>query len=192
MGVLGLLAAVPAAGGVFRVSVVEGGVYRIGWEALAAAGLEGEVGSAGLGVSLRGVPVPVWVEDGGDGRFGAGDHIELAAERLAGERGWFHPFSDRNVYRLETAASSPARMYLPAAACEEGAGSFTARLHLERDELRARFSGGAEGAEAAAEAAAEEDVWFWARISHADAEPLSLRLELPGSTPARRGRSRSG
>lgn len=151
----------------FRVSVEESGVYRVSWEALAAAGLTGEPDSARLGVSHRGVPVPIWVEDGGDGRFGPGDHVELVGERLTGELGWFDPYSDRNVYRLDVGAAEPARMVGPAVACERGTNSFTARLHLERDELRARFAEGA-----------EQDVWFWERISYADDEPLSIRLEL--------------
>ena len=123
-------------------------------EALALAGLEGEVASAGIGVSHRGVPVPVWVKDGGDGRFGPGDHLEMVGERLAGDRGWFHPFSDRNVYRLDLDLTEPARM-AAAAGCEGGGGELSARLHLERDALRARFDG---GTEPSIEEAAEEDL----------------------------------
>src|SRR5687768_14235154 len=60
----------------FRIEVRDDGVYAVSYEALAKAGLAGEPASASLVVRNRGAVVPLWVEDGGDGRFGPGDRLE--------------------------------------------------------------------------------------------------------------------
>ncbi len=175
-----LAAVAGAAGGLtagadplFKLTLSEPGAYRVSYEALAAAGLAGEVASAGLGLTSGGEPVPIWVDDGGDGRFGPGDGIEFVGERLAGEHSWFSPYSDANVYLLDAAASRPARMRAadrPGASCPPAeTTAATAFRHLERDLLRMRFDSRQEGA---------DEIWFWARITQVDPEPAVQTLSL--------------
>ena len=66
---------------VFKIYLEHTGIYRVGFEDLAAAGLADEgLASAGVGLTGGGEPVPIWLEDGGDGVFGPGDWIELWGE----------------------------------------------------------------------------------------------------------------
>ena len=58
---------------VFKLTLTEASVYQVRYEELAAAGLhESAVNTTALSLSTAGAPVPLWVEDGGDGQFGAG------------------------------------------------------------------------------------------------------------------------
>jgi hypothetical protein len=102
----------------FDLGFSDPGVYAVSWEALRDAApnappLPRTLESALLEMTWRGEPVPIRVDDGGDGRFGPGDRIELVVERLPGEGGWFNEHTDLNVYRLGLAvdgAPAPPRM----------------------------------------------------------------------------------
>jgi len=164
----------------FRIEVRDDGVYGIAYEALAAAGLQGQPGSDLLAVSHRGLPVPVWVEDGGDGRFGPGDRIELIGRHLSGAASYYDPQSPTNVYVLDVLAAegapsrqTPARLHDPAGAKEAGTAAanpaLVARRHLERDELLLRFAGQQEEG---------EELWYWAKLTQIDAEPFRQTLDL--------------
>lgn len=156
----------------YKIHVVDNGVYRVSYDDLAnAGGLPDEIPSARLGMSNGGTPVPLWVADGGDGRFGPGDQVEFVAERLAGERGYYHEFGELNVYWLDTGATSPARMkpFEPSGVCEKDPPSQYRSLHLEQDRLRVRFSGSA---------ADDQEVWFWNRLTPLDERPTTIRLPL--------------
>jgi hypothetical protein len=59
---------------VFKLLVEEPGVYRVSYEDLVAAGLDRQgIASEGLALTDPAGPVPIWMEDGGDGAFDAGD-----------------------------------------------------------------------------------------------------------------------
>ncbi|HVS02568.1 MAG TPA: hypothetical protein VMT16_07345, partial [Thermoanaerobaculia bacterium] len=62
----------------YRVELPAPGVYR-----LDGGDLEALLGAASseLAATFAGVPVPLWVEDGGDGRFDRRDWLELAWHR---------------------------------------------------------------------------------------------------------------
>src|SRR5262249_13931347 len=61
----------------FTISLADSGVYRVTYADLVAAGLGTEVPlTSSLALSNAGVPVPLWIADGGDGRFGPGDWFE--------------------------------------------------------------------------------------------------------------------
>ena len=171
----------------FKLIVSEPGVYRVDFDALRAAGLETDhVRSDQLRVTHRGRSVPVHVADGGDGRFESGDHVELVAERLEGDRSFHNEFSRTNVYRLET-GSAGERMLVP----DEGSGPEGAEIqndvlftrhHWEEERLRARFRG-RNGAES-------PEPWYWARLTHIDPEPFTheidlSRLQWPSSRPVK-------
>lgn len=162
----------------FRIEVRDDGVYGISYEALTAAGLKGQPGSDLLALSHRGAPVPIWVEDGGDGRFGPGDRLELVGRHLSGTDSYYDPQSPTNVYVLDvlTAAGSqrPARLRDPASA-KGGAATtpnvaLVARRHLERDELMLRFS--------AHQQEEGQELWYWAKLTQIDAEPFRQTLDL--------------
>jgi Peptidase family C25 len=176
-------AAAPPAPTRFKVSLSEAGVYHLTYEELAAAGLPAPVPSAGLALTTAGRPVPIWVADGDDGRFGPGDAVEFIGQRLHGEVSYFQQYSDENVYWLDVAAPAappPARMRAGdrdaavATCAPPGAAPLTATQHLERDLLRVRFDS-SDGK--------PQEVWFWARLSQIDASPIEQTLDLGDLDP---------
>jgi hypothetical protein len=178
VGLGGLLLAGAAAGSParFRVDVKDDGVYGVTYEALAAAGLSGQPESSRLALSNRGEPVPIWVADGGDGRFGPGDRIELVGRHLAGTISYYDRYSPLNVYVLdilETGGQTPARLRdpgsEPARKKENQPAALLSRQHLERDELLLRFSGREEEG---------QDLWYWAKLTQIDAQPFRQTLDL--------------
>ncbi len=153
-------------------------MWRAAMEALAAAGLSGQPESTRLALSNRGVPVPIWVEDGGDGRFGPGDRLELVGRHLAGTLSYYDRYSPLNVYVLdilEATGQKPARLRDPGnqpgnqpAAAGPGA-TLVRSQHLEHDELLLRFSGQEEEG---------QDLWYWAKLTQIDAQPFGQTLDL--------------
>ena len=70
--VLAVAGAADASDASYKVYVEQPGAYRVTYEDLVEAGMEPvEVASELIGLSHRGEPVPVWVDDGGDGLLGA-------------------------------------------------------------------------------------------------------------------------
>lgn len=159
----------------FHISVLDPGVYGVTFEDLRAAGLAGPVPSARLTLSQGGRAVALWVEDGGDGRFGPGDRLEFVGDRLAGEGSYFNTWTDRNVYVLSW-GEEPLRFRAETGSPTPGsAGPLLARRHHERDLLLLRFPG----------ADLERfDSWFWARLTHVDPAPFKLDLDLSDLDPA--------
>jgi len=160
------------AGEAFKLFIAESGVYQVGFEALAKAGLRHPVDSAAIGMSCSGGTVPLWVDDGGDGKFGPGDRLEFVGERLAGERSYYNPYSRLNVCRLELATSAPARMIdASTSGCTSGDTNWVASRHLEEDILRIRFDSRADE---------HQEVWFWSQISQITRDPFRHELDLSG------------
>ena len=126
------------------------------------------------------------VEDGGDGRFGPGDRLLFRGEALRGESTYFHPYSRFNVYQLEV-GSGPPLLWDSLASLVEGPGtpSQVSVRHLEREELRIRFAPRrTKGPKAARQVPAEpQESWYWARLSHLDAQPFELTLDLSDRGP---------
>ena len=171
-------AAAPAEPGAVRLYVQRQGVYRVTYEALTAAGLKlPEVASSQLALSCQGHDVPLWVVDGGDGRFGAGDHIEFVGEQLHGDDGlYYHEVSKLNVYWLTWGGDGAARMTslqdLGAASAGDTVRSLRQHQHLELDSLLIRLT------EQDIRNGDSPDVWFWAKLSHIDAEPVKVPLAV--------------
>jgi Peptidase family C25 len=171
-------AALPA----FKIAVEEDAAYRVRFADLAAAGLGGSLPSAGLGLTCAGVPVPLWVEDGGDGTFGPGDHLEFLGRHLAGEASYLNEDTRYNVYVLRFDAAVPARMRAggpPPAAVRRAAGAFRAlrsERHLEQDLLILRLPPPPDGR--------RDELWYWAKLTHDQREPFTQRLGLPDLEPA--------
>lgn len=166
---------------VFKLAVEETAAYQVRFEDLAAAGLEGPLPSAGLGLTGAGAPVPLWVEDGGDGAFGPGDHLEFLGRHLAGEVSYLSEDTRFNVYVLRFDAANPARMSAgppPAAARPAAAHPQLLRggRHLEWDLLILRLPPPPDGR--------RDELWYWARLTHDQREPFTQRLDLRDLEPA--------
>jgi hypothetical protein len=79
------------------------GIYRVTHEQLLAAGVDlGGAPAASVGLTSRGLPVPILV--GGGARFGPGSFVEFVGEPVDSL------YTRENVYRLVSGAGSPARV----------------------------------------------------------------------------------
>jgi len=163
----------PATAPSFKIYVEEDAAYQVGFEELAAAGLETDsLASASLGLTCAGKDVPIHVADGGDGIFGPGDRVEFVGQHLPGEGSYFNEHSRYNVYQLATAAVGAARMMTTAginARAVEGPATYRSEQHLEEDLLRLRLP--------AADGEAEE-LWYWAKMAFNAKEPTTRTVDL--------------
>lgn len=156
-----------------EVSIVEPGVYRIAYDDLAELGAEvAEPESAALGLSNAGKAVPIWIEDGGDGRFGPGDWLEFVGDRLPGEIGFFNEHSPVNVYALRWDTAGTPRVTAAARPKQGSAGGckpeFSVVRHLEEDRLLLRFAGRGR----------DQELWYWAKLSNLDKKPFQQWFAL--------------
>ena len=129
--------------------------------------------SAGVGLSAAGRPVPIWIEDGGDGTFGPGDGLEFVGERLAGESSYLNEHTRYNVYTLRLDAETPARMNESGKQATDGSPSaqtLRAHQHLEQDLMILRLAA-TRGDEA-------PELWYWSKLVHNQREPFSQILDL--------------
>jgi len=157
-----------------KIFIVEPGVYRVKYDDLVALGSElGDLHSAQLDLSNAGEPVPIWIEDGRDGRFGPGDWFEFVGDRLPGEVGFLNEYSPVNVYLLRWDGDGGSRVASASTRPEESARgcrpSYSVSRHDEEDRLLLRFSG----------RNANEEVWYWAKLSTLDKRPFQHRFYLP-------------
>ena len=168
-------------GETFKIYVAESAPYRVDFEDLAAAGLEGQdLPSAGLGMTHQGHPVPVWVEDGGDGVFGPGDSIEFLGEPPRGWVSYLDEHTRYNVYFLSFDDPDPLRMteYLPgpvSAAEATRLHTLTRERHFEKDFLLQRVEASAGGRPA--------ERWYWAKLTHLDDKPFTHIVDLVDRMP---------
>ncbi len=175
VAVIGLLVATAssaAASERFKLTIEQSGIYEVGYEELSAAGLAGELPSAEIGLSSAGEPVPLSMQDGGDGHFGPGDRLQFVGARLEGANSYFNEFSRYNVYWLATEAPDPLRweaVDMPSAICPDEGLAPAGFVHLETDALRVRFR---------SRPSERGEAWFWARLSHVDDEAFELPLGL--------------
>jgi hypothetical protein len=167
---------------VFKLTLSEASVYQVRYEELAAAGLqEPTVKATALNLSTAGAPVPLWVEDGGDGQFGVGDWLEFVGQPLPGEVSYSNEFTNHNTYLLRVGEEGPHNASLPpdspsATRKEKKAQGLAASLvlpyvsrHLEEDHLLTRFRPKGE---------AMQELWYWAKLTHLDRQPFAVTLDL--------------
>ena len=157
----------------FKIMVVEEGAYSVSFEDLAAAGLEAPaVSSDALELSHRDQPVPIWLKDGGDGRFEPGDHLEFLGRHLAGESTYYFPHSPYNVYRLRSDSETSARMSAGHLSTGGGTQPVLIDRHDEKDLLRIRLRS----------AEVQNELWYWAKII-GGYPAFQHELELPFLDP---------
>jgi len=117
-----------------EILVDRSGLHRVTYEQLAAGGfdLAGQTASQ-LGLSARGVPVPIFV--GGGGKFGPGSYIEFWGEALD------TLYTKTNVYRLATGVKKAARAVIDtAAAAGVTAPTYDETRNFERNRTYAYWS----------------------------------------------------
>ena len=155
----------------FKLYIDTRGVYRVSYEDLAQAGLEGTLATEKLALTHRGMNVPVRIEDGGDGSFNPGDHFEFLGEQLRGEHSYYGEYSRWNVYWFHTSPEDGTVLPEPATLPPPRAPKATFE-HLEKEELRARFRTDS--------SSPMPESWYWARLTHIDRQPFRLELDLSG------------
>jgi hypothetical protein len=158
---------------VFKIYVEHGGIYEVGFDRLTEAGLEGPAPSAAIGLRNLGRPVPVWVEDGGDGVFGDGDRLLFAGEVLRGDYSYLDPHSRFNCYVLDLADPAPlhGRTEPAPPPGQAPTAELVAHHHLEADRVMVRFHSRPE---------APEEEWYWERLSVTDREPFRQHVAVEG------------
>ena len=153
----------------FLIEVAGAGVYRLGYERLVGAGLDvSEVTTDSLRMNFAGEPLPLRVVDGGDGRFGSGDHLEFVAPRLGS--------MSRNYSRIHRLALSVHGAEDPASPIffaemqtsqAKSNGRWRREYVIEEDLVRAIFPrGNYESYES----------WYWRTLSCLDVAPFKIVL----------------
>jgi len=176
-GLLGLLVA-STAGPVaaascptFRIGIAASGATRVAYADLAAAGLAGTLPARSLALAEAGRPVPIWIEDGGDGRFGPGDSFELVARGSEGAVGAGEAASPPRIFVLSCAPGRAARLREASAhPAVQPTGPWLRREHLEQDRILVRLK----------DADARAELWFWRKLASTDAAPVTVPLDLSG------------
>ncbi len=162
--------------GRFKLLIEESGVYAVTYDDLAQAGLRFRaVPSKDFGMTNQGEMVPVWVEDGGDGIFEAGDRILFVGKRLRGEYSYLDEYSRFNCYVLDLKAGEPLNGHDVRGDWGDDAIGMSAdlfvRSRLEEDTVMVRYP------ERLNEA---QERWYWSRLSVTDREPWRVALTLDG------------
>ncbi len=169
----------------FKISIRESGVYELTFDALRqAAGQDtvlAELPSEHLALTVDGEGIPLWIDDGGDGRFGPGDRLEWIGERRHGADSFFHAHSPHNVYRLSLTGEAK-RMLSPSA---QPPGPLRRQWkvlavadHLEEDRLMLRFGKRESVTSSDDGRSVHRDPWHWAKLTHLDRRPFRLPLDL--------------
>ncbi len=161
----------------FKLYVESDGVYRLTFQELVDAGLDptsAGLESSRLGLFHQDTPIPIWVQDGGDGLLGPGDWIELIAEHLAGEVSYSSEVTRFNVYNLATDVENPARMAaieaLETQPTSDRATHPRSIQHLEQDQMFLRLP--------PKKGAPVEELWYWKKLVHLHRDPLTQTIDL--------------
>ncbi len=155
-----------------KLYVEHGGIYQVTYELLQDAGvITGAAPSQHMGLRVSGQPVPMWLEDGGDGRYGPGDRFLFVGEPLRGEYSVLDEFSRFACYVLSFSDPAPARADVLDVA-DLGVPSFrplATEFHIEQDLLRLRFS---------QRSVEQREVWYWAKLASVGTDPFGQVLDL--------------
>jgi len=173
LGVAALLGSPSLVAQELKIYVEDPGAYRVTFEEMVEAGLGPEpLPSSGIGLESFGKPVPVWVEDGGDGLLGPGDRIEFVGQELRGEYSYLDEYSRFNCYRLRFDHQTPARFRVLDGAPQPAAADdleLEVSRHFEHDLLMLRYR---------QDKGQPEECWYWAKLTHLDQQPFKVQLEL--------------
>lgn len=158
-----------------KIKVVADGLHRIAFEELSAYLHTQELDSHGINLFLDGEPVPIIMQDGGDGRFQAGDAFIFYGHRPWGVVSSYEESVFENTYVLrfnETKAHRAHPMGVrvaPVKTAQSAVTSLTGIKHLEIDRLMMRF------VERPLE---NNEMWYWAELKCTRKKPFELEIEL--------------
>lgn len=188
----------------YRVIITSTGMYHITASDLTAAGVDiSTIRPSTLAISNKGKQIPIYVRNTSNGQtengtsgFGVNGEIVFYAQRHAGERTYFDPYSHENVYWLtwnggpglrmdtKTISTDSVNLYEPT--------NFYTRVHVEKDNQFRRFKNfGLEQQDDFLEFSSgiqlrdftinslpdlPDDSWFWAQISAAEIRDFPFTL----------------
>ncbi|MEM8962350.1 MAG: C25 family cysteine peptidase [Acidobacteriota bacterium] len=160
----------------FHIEVDRTDLYRVDYVALTELGLRGTRPSTDLAVTHLDEPVPIRVEDGGDGEFGPGDAVFFVGRELD-RNGDAKRHNRNNVYRLAwDGVPSPRMTELTSSETRDDDTTTSRALsrsqHLEVDKLMIRLD------RRHVEEDEQPDVWMWAKLSQIDRKPFTVDLDL--------------
>ena len=120
-----------AAGPRMKLYVSEPGVYAVTQRELLAAGWKppDALPSSRLELTSNGRAVPIWVEDGGDGRFGLDDRLVFVGEPARDADGRRNTHARWNVYYLAAAGRGSPQGAAPGC---PAAGELSGVVSLEK------------------------------------------------------------
>lgn len=155
-----------------KLEIREDGLYRVTYEELLDAGISLS-GFNPTTIKLKNlskeIPIFVWGED--DGSFNKGDYIEFYGKFPRGDKTYFHPYTQSNVYWLSYGGSSGQRLVKESGRLKnperELAYAFTCTLHIEEDKYFSRH--------------ASDDYWFYELASMGEIVEVEFDIESPDS-----------
>ncbi len=158
-----------------RIIIREPGWYALTAEMLDSLGIDfSEIPPERLGITYRGKPVPVLMQDGNDGRFEAGDRIIFQGDVNRGSLTYLSPYTEVNVYLLVVFPGQAQRfgetdggLYQPEAEVPDW---YTAEKHFEQDHVFDRLL---------QQYVQDADHWFWFILTAGDDETLEFEIEGP-------------
>lgn len=161
-----------------KIFTHEPGVYKVHFEELNLNhDANRPLQSSRIGLFNEGKPVPIWLEDGGDGTFGPGDWFEFQADVLHGEHSFFHEYSSVNVFILSFEEEQPQRMQPFSLSGDPSQGidedhdlCFRGVFRMEIDSLLGRFR---------VEKNQPHELWFWHKLTCTDQSPFEQEFDLP-------------
>lgn len=188
----------------YKVIIKTTGMYRITASDLTAAGIDiSTIRPSTLAISNKGKQIPIYVRNSGNGQtendtsgFKAAGEIIFYAQRLSGEKTYFDPYTDENVYWLTWNGGPGLRMDTRAISTEVievyEPKNFLTRVHVEKDDQFRRFknfgleqvddihqfSDGIQLRNFTINVLPElpDDSWFWAQISAAEIRNFNFKL----------------
>jgi hypothetical protein len=159
----------------YKIYLTEPGVYQVRYADLASVDLNEVIKTAKLTLHNQGYPVPLWVEDGGDGEFGPGDKLEFIGEALRGEVSYYNEYSPLNVYLLSWGDLTPSALRksvdTPLVKQQATASQYFAKDHFEEDLLRIPLS-------SSSRESLPQELWYWSKLSHIAPAPFRHTLDL--------------
>lgn len=154
-----------------KLTVTEGGLYRLAYGDLAGAGFDpGAIDPRALRIHYRGAEIPIYVHGQADGRFDAGDYLLFYAPAYSDR------YTAADVYWLSAGPGPGQRMPTRDVSPAGGAvpAHFPAALHAEQDTHYWQSMPDGAG----------QDHWFWGdKLSAPASRPFTVTLDHV-STPA--------
>ena len=200
---------IPSAPGIgtprYKVIITTTGMYRITASDLVAAGADiSTIRPSTLALSNKGKQIPIFVRNVGNGQTSddasdlkADAEIIFYAQRHSGEKTYFDPYTDENVYWLSWNAGPGLRMETRTISDDDSIRyepqNFLTRVHVEKDNHFRRFKNFGLDQEIDTEQFSDgilqfrdytltslpdlpDDSWFWAQISAAEIRNFPFHL----------------